>query len=310
MSQFAKSVYCTLSSLLIAACGAESSSPSEEAPSGSALTRSYGALTEGAQHDVTRVIADVDGAVAADPSNGHLVFYSAIMRFWQLGEEIDLPKNPLDVLAIARTMVDRFREAQALLPNDDRAPAFGGLGKTIIGNILGDSALRSEGMADIDEGIRIFPSYSHFLRALASAQAPAASDDFAAVLPHMQATLDTCGMKKDAAGNYEYLEGPLPASLRPCNDDGVVPHVWEGFLINYGDLLLKGGKGAHEARLAYEGAKLAPRFDKWPFAAALQDRIDHADERAALYADGDASNDPKLWMQDGHVCTGCHQDTP
>ena len=23
----------------------------------------------------------------------------------------------------------------------------------------------------------------------------------------------------------------------------------------------------------------------------------------------DASNDPKIWMQDGHICTGCHQDT-
>jgi hypothetical protein len=88
----------------------------------------------------------------------------------------------------------------------------------------------------------------------------------------------------------------------------MVPHVWEGFLLNYGDLLLKAGKGAKEAKGMYESAKLAPRFDKWPFASALQDRIDHADERAALYADSDASNDPKIWMNDGHICTGCHQD--
>jgi hypothetical protein len=230
------------------------------------------------------------------------------MRFWQLGEEIDLPTNPADALQVTRTTIDRFREAQSLLPNDDRAPAFGGLGKVIIGNILGDADMRTEGLSDIDEGIRIFPAYSHFLRALASAQAPADSEDFAAVLPHMQAVLDTCGMKKDAAGNEQYLKGPLPGALRPCNDDGIVPHVWEGFFINYGDLLLKAGKGADEARSAYERAKLAPRFDKWPFATALQDRIDHADDRAALYADGDASNDPKLWLQDGHICTGCHQD--
>jgi hypothetical protein len=58
----------------------------------------------------------------------------------------------------------------------------------------------------------------------------------------------------------------------------------------------------------YRSAKLAPRFDKWPFASALEARIDQADDRAALYADADASNDPKIWLQDGHICTGCHQD--
>jgi hypothetical protein len=305
--RFAKSLCWTLSSLLVAACGTDSGSPSN-APENTAMGRAYAALTTGAQHEVTRVIADVDDAVARDPSDGHAVFYSAIMRFWQLGEEIDLPKNPVDVLAVTDTMIDRFRKAQAMLPNDDRAPAFGGLGKVVIGNILGKSDLRSEGMKDIDTGIQIFPSYSHFLRALASAQAPANSDDFAAVLPHMQAVLDACGATRSAAGDYEYVTGPLPSALRPCNDDGLVPHVWEGFFVNYGDLLLKAGKGAAEARLAYEGAKTAPRFDKWPFATALQDRIDHADERAALFADADPTNDPKLWMQDGHVCTGCHQD--
>jgi hypothetical protein len=254
------------------------------------------------------VIANVDDAAAKDPGNGRAMFYSAIMRFWQLGEEIDLPSNPGDVVTGAKTMIDDFRKAQAALPDDDRAPAFGGLAKVIIGNVLKDTDMRSEGMSDIDHGIEIFPSYSYFLRALASAGSPADSDDFAAVLPSMQAVLDTCNSKKSSTGGYAYDKGPLPSELRVCNDEGIVPHVWEGFLINYGDLLLKAGKGAGEARAMYQAATQAPRFDKWPFASALQARIDDADSRAALYADGDPSNDPKIWMQDGHICTGCHQD--
>ncbi len=317
MSRFGMTSFCSLFALLLTACGADSgtsakapgNTPSASKPvQESATGKAYDALTAGEQEKVTEVIADVDDAVTKDPSDGRSTFYSAIMRFWQLGEEIDLPANAADELAEAQTMIDRFRSAQAMLPNDDRAPAFGGLAKVIIGNIVGDTKMHSEGIGDIEKGIQIFPSYSHFLRALASAESPADSDDFQAVLPEMQAVLDACGLGNAASGQMKYLAGPLPSALRPCNDEGIVPHVWEGFLLNYGDMLLKAGKGADAARAMYEGAKLSPRFDRWPFAAALQDRIDHADERAALYADGDASNDPKLWMQDGHICTGCHQD--
>src|SRR5262249_24333908 len=133
MPRCAKSLVWTLASLLVAGCGADSKSPSKQTPSesseGTAIARAYGALTAGAQDEVTSVIADVDDAVVKDPSDGRAVFYSAIMRFWQLGEEIDLPTNPADALQVTQTTIDRFREAQSLLPNDDRAPAFGGLGK-------------------------------------------------------------------------------------------------------------------------------------------------------------------------------------
>jgi hypothetical protein len=316
MPRFAKAIMCTLSSLLVAACGANDTGSStgstpKPAQSGStedATGEAYAALTAGAQDKVTQVITDVDDQVSKDSSDGRAMFYSGIMRFWQLGEEIDIPSNPVDELTEAQTMIDRFRKAQAMLPDDDRAPAFGGLAKVVIGNITSNSDLKSEGMSDLAKGIQIFPSYSHFLRALASAESPADSDDFAAVLPELQAVLDTCGAKTDASGSVEYLKGPLPSALRVCNDDGMVPHVWEGFLMNYGDLLLKAGKGADAARAIYAGAKAAPRFDKWPYASALEDRIDHADDRAALYADSDTTNDPQIWMQEGHICTGCHQD--
>jgi len=314
MSRIKKALFGALAPLFVGACSGDDSAAKDKTSGyeASATGQAYGALTEGRREDVTRVIADLDDAVAADPGDGRAVFYSAIMRFWQLGERVDLPESPAELLPIVETMVERFRGAKELLPHDDRAAAFGGLGKVIVANVTGDTALRNEGMADIDEGIRIFPAYAHFLRALASADAPAGSEEYATVVPHMETLIDTCGMARGAEGPaspFVYLQGPLPPSLRPCNDDGMVPHVFEGFITNYGDMLLKAGRGAAEARAAYEGAKTAPRFDHWPFAAELQDRIDHADQRAALYADGDPSNDPTLWTHE-HSCTGCHQDLP
>lgn len=314
MPQLGKALFGALAPLLVGACSGESpdakKAPLE--PQVSATARAYEALTTGRRDDVPGVIEDLDEAVAADPTDGRAVLYSAIMRFWQLGERVDLPETGAEVLPIARTMVERFREAKELLPHDDRVAAFGGSGKVIVASVLGDAALREEGMADIEEGIRIFPAYAHFLRAIASAGAPAGSEDYAAVIPHMETLIDTCGMARGPKGSsrtFVHIEGPLPSSLRPCNDDGIVPHVYEGFIANYGDMLLKAGRGADEARAAYEGAKTAPRFDHWPFAPQLQDRIEHADERAALYADDDPANDPELWTFQ-YPCAGCHEDAP
>src|SRR5215471_9102957 len=166
MPRLTKPLLCALSSLLVAACGTNSNTPTttgsgNPAPTGLSPTgKAYEALTAGAQNEITQVIADVDDAVAKDPSDGRANFYAATMRFWQLGEEIDLPSSPADLVTEARTTIDRFRTAQSLLPDDDRAPAFGGLAKSIIGNILSDSAMQAEGLSDIQHGIDIFPAYS------------------------------------------------------------------------------------------------------------------------------------------------------
>jgi hypothetical protein len=238
------------------------------------------------------------------------MLYSGLMRLWQLGDKLDLSTNAVDVVNESHTMVDRFTKARALLPKDDRAPGFQGLASVEIGKILGEKDLVTQGLSDLDDGIAIFPAYTHFLRALASVDSPKDSDDFAAVLDNLKAVTDTCGFAKDSSGDFEYKKGPLSGPLRVCNDEGIVPHVMEGFFVEYGDALLKAGHPAEEARAMYRSATHAPRFAQWPFASELQDRIDNADQRAALYADSDTTNDPTLWNQGGHLCIGCHQDHP
>src|SRR5262249_23761482 len=148
-----------------------------------------------------------------------------------------------------------------------------------------------------------------FLVALVNDGAPVGSDDFTSALGHAQAVMDLCQAPKDSSGAYGYRKGPLPASLRVCNDEGIVPHVWEGFFVTYGDMLVKAGR-VDDGRAMYQSVPHSPRFADWPFASALQDRMDSAEQRAALYADGDPKNDPALWNDDGHVCTGCHQAHP
>jgi hypothetical protein len=310
MPRFVVTAFCILPLALTACSGSDSNSGSKEPPPSSPTGTAYAALTAGETEKVVDMIGLADESVAKDATDGRSTFYSGLMRLWQIGDKLALPANAVELLTESQTMVDRLKDARALLPDDDRAPGFYGLASVEVGKTIGNTTLVTDGLAALDDGIAIFPAYTHFLRGLVSVDSPADSDDFATVLEHFQAVADTCRFTKDSSGVFEYREGTLPNALRVCNDEGIVPHVLEGFFVEYGDALLKAGKSPEEARAMYQSAARAPRFDQWPFAAELQDRIDGADERAVLYADSDTTNDPTLWNQGGHLCIGCHQDHP
>jgi hypothetical protein len=121
------------------------------------------------------------------------------------------------------------------------------------------------------------------------------------------AQLEACSVSVDASGVYAYLKGPVDSQHRVCQNDGKVPHVWEGSFIAFGDILLKAGEGTAKALGMYETAKNAPNFGEWPYQRELQDRIDNVEQNAERWADKDPLNDPPIWLLAGHVCSGCHQ---
>jgi hypothetical protein len=309
MSQRTIALFCAVASASAIACAGSEPRETHSDPV-LAIDAAYGALTAGETDRIDELVLSVDAESEGNPNDGRARLYSGLMRLWQLGDKLSLSASPGDVLNESMTMIDRFASARVMLPHDDRVPGFLGLARIEVGKVVGDDTLVTRGFLDLDDGIAIFPAYTHFLRALALVDSPAGSADMDAALVELQTVLDTCQTPKDSSGVFEYEPGPLPHALRVCNDEGIVPHVLEGFFMEYGDAALKAGKTADEARALYQSALRAPRFDHWPFASELQARITDADQRAALYADGDPSNDPKLWNQEGHLCTGCHQDKP
>jgi hypothetical protein len=315
---FAPSIYASLSPLLIA-CGSghspqsSQSSPSEAGPpspsasASSVLNTAYQALVTGAPDEAPALVQAVDAVVQQDPSDGRATLYSGFMRLWEMDQG---GLGLAQLLETSTTAVARFALARQLLPDDDRAPGILGLTRVRVGKAIGDSNMVNQGMSDLDAGIAVFPTYAHFLRAQATDTAPGSSTDFADVVTHMFAVLDACQQAPDASGVYAYPPGPFDAKRRLCNDEGLVLHVFEGFFLHFGDYLLKAGWAADKVRPIYRSAMSSPTFGHWPFASLLQQRIDQADQRAALYADSDPTNDPTLFSASGQQCLGCHQNTP
>ncbi|MDP8999622.1 MAG: hypothetical protein M3O46_05865 [Myxococcota bacterium] len=310
--------FCTLFIALLTACGSAQSPPSQTTPSeagpassspsgSSVMSAAYKALIAGESDKAPALIQAVDGVVLRDPNDGRATLYSGFMRLWDMDQG---HLDPLQLLDTATTAINRFSLVRQLLPDDDRGPGILGLTRVKVGRATGNSAMVSQGLSDLDAGIAIFPAYAHFLRAQATDTAPGNSADFAAVVSHMFAVLDACQQLPDASGVYMYPAGPLDTKRRPCNDEGIVFHVFEGFFLHFGDYLLKAGWTADKVRPIYRSAMNSPTFGHWPFAPQLQQRIEQADQRAALYADSDPTNDPILFSASGQQCLGCHQNTP
>jgi hypothetical protein len=117
-----------------------------------------------------------------------------------------------------------------------------------------------------------------------------------------------CHVQVDANGTYQYPTDKRTDRSRICANEGIVPHSWEGYFANFGDIALKSGLGAERARAIYRSAQTSPTYATWPFKEVLEKRIADADKAAAAYADADPLNNPTVWALDGNICLGCHQE--
>jgi hypothetical protein len=293
--------------LFVTATGCSGSdSKTAEPPAGDSagVSDGYKAITAGNTSELPDLIRTLDDTLAEHPEDGRASLYAATMRFWRISENVP---GTSQFQTEARAVLDHFDKAYESLPKDARIPAFSGLAHTLLGGLLADSASADRGKALLQEGIERMPTYGHFLRALSTGSLPASDPMYASTLDHMNENAEACEWESDGAGGYAYPSGPLAYPFQVCNNEAIVPHVWEGFFTAWGDFALKGGLGAEKARALYASAKASPTYDSWPYAGELQKRMDDSEATAALYADADVANDPGVWTLSGHICTGCHQ---
>jgi hypothetical protein len=292
--------------LLAGSIGCSSADDAPKAPSDDGpVGKAYAALTAGEIARAPELTAALDERMQQAPEEGMTIFYSGLMRFWQFAEGEPNPQAPL--LDEASTIVDRISRSRSHLPNDARVPGFLGLTRTLLAMFKSDQAMFEHADRDLGDSIRMLPAYGYFLRATSKGYPPASSPEFQMAISDLAALTEACGYTKDASGSFQYLSGPQDYQHHVCNNEGIVPHVFEGVFLTYGDYAVKAGFPSDQARAIYTSAKNSPTYAKWPYASALEERLQQLEARAALYADQDPLNDPPLWTAGKWVCVGCHQ---
>jgi hypothetical protein len=140
---------------------------------------------------------------------------------------------------------------------------------------------------------------------------PHDSDRFREGLEYQWLTLDLCvGGKVDRAnpdyGPYMHLE-TREGRKRVCWNSWIAPHNFEGFFLNFGDMLVKAGDPA-TAVMIYRNARHAREYPTWSYKGVLEDRIENAGRYVEVFRrDPPAPGAPAIMGRSRFACMGCHQ---
>jgi hypothetical protein len=94
---------------------------------------------------------------------------------------------------------------------------------------------------------------------------------------------------------------------RACFNSWIAPFNWEGFFLNFGDMLVKNRDPRTAVRI-YAAAKLDRSYERWPYRSVLEARIQNAEANVAAFNRSDPPpGDDTIMLQSSFSCMGCHQ---
>ena len=205
-----------------------------------------------------------------------------------------------------------FEEAVRLDPGEARYLGFYASLLMAEGTIHKDEKMVRQGFYAMKDAVRAWPEFNYFTAGYTASGLPVDSERYREGLEQQWLTLDVCtGEKVDRASpDYakymplETKEGPR----RVCWNSWIAPHNFEGFFLNFGDMLVKAGQ-PDLAVTMYRNAQLAREYPAWPYKAVLEARIRDAAKNVAAFRRTEPGPDAATLMgRSTFACMGCHQE--
>ncbi len=194
--------------------------------------------------------------------------------------------------------------------NDDHLPGYLGITTVHAGQMSGNASIVAQGDQMLDYAVYQFPEFNNFNRWAAHNSDPKASSSYQKALDSLWQGLDACvGGKIDRTnpdvGSYLNLQTSVGRKKACWSEGDLAPHSFEGYMLNLGNALVKNGQ-VDAARVIYANARYAKNYEAWPYRQVLETiAASDLEARAALYADGNAANDPPLGVPN-RSCVYCH----
>jgi hypothetical protein len=179
------------------------------------------------------------------------------------------------------------------------------------GTIHKDQKLVRKGYYTMLDAVAAWPEFNYFTAGYGFSALPRASERFREGLEYQWRTVDVCVGEKVDRANPDYArymrlatkEGPK----RVCWNSWIAPHNFEGFFLNFGDMLVKAGDPETAVKI-YRNAQHSPEYPTWAYREVLEDRIRNATQNvAAFQLDNPAPGAPTVMVRSRFACVSCHQ---
>lgn len=253
-----------------------------------------------------RAIERLTAAYLKNPRDPKLALLLGHAHFWKGAERRRLAEVPATITDEFLLAEKYFEEARRLAPGDDRILGWLGGVRLALGSMHDDEKLTRRGFFMLKDAAEAYPAFNHFSMGFAMSAQPAGSERFADAVEHMWQNLDACvgeRLDREAPAYGAYMSAATTEGRkRVCWNGPEAPHNFEGFMLNFGDMLVKAGRPA-VAQQIYANARLSKTYDSWPYRDTLEQRLVTAEERARQSA---AGGTPALMVRSTFACTGCH----
>jgi hypothetical protein len=248
------------------------------------------------------LLRQLTAAVLENPRDAETVLLLAHTHLWKVAERARVEvRDPTitDHLVLAEHF---FEEAYRLNPGDHRIIGWLGSARVSLGAVRQDLVLSGEGNRLLREGVNRYPQFNLFTAAFTHAGLPVDSPGFRDALDQLWRNVDNCsGVRDSDTSTARIYELALRAD-RSCANSSKVPHNFEGFILNLGDMLLRSGR-PDEAMGTYARARLSPTYAEWPYRNLLEERIRNAPEAARRAREGQRT---PMMAGSAYTCAACH----
>jgi hypothetical protein len=276
----------------------------------------FWATLHGGQYErIPEALTALTGAYLDNPNDAVTAAHIGWMHIWRLSERARLEpaRDPTitDHAVLARKY---FEEAVHLNPREARYLGFYAALLMTEGAIHRDEKLRRRGYYTMRDAIAAWPEFNYFTAGYGLSSLRHDSERFAEGLQFQWLTLDACvGEKVDRANadfsrymRLETKDGPK----RVCWNSWIAPHNFEGFFLNFGDMLVKSGQPQTAVKM-YANARHAPEYDAWPYKNVLEDRIRNAAANVeAFRQEHPEVGVPTIMVRSPFACMGCTSSEP
>jgi len=267
----------------------------------------------GGEYDkINEALTAVTAAYLENPGDAITAAHAGWLHIWRLAERERMEKVPptiTDDIVMSRKY---FEESVRLNPKEPRYLGFYGSALLAEGNVHQDEKLTRKGYYTLLDSIMAWPEFNYFTVGYVLSTRLHDSPRFQEGLEYQWKNLDVCVNGKVDRQNPDYVRymalDTKEGVKRVCWNSWIAPHNFEGFFLNFGDMLVKAGQ-PNVARRMYANAKLAKEYPEWKFKDVLETRSRDAEKNVAPFQQEEAApGQPRIMNGSTFACTACHQN--
>lgn len=257
-------------------------------------------------------LAAVEAALAESPQDPVQVAHLGWLHMWHLAEAASFAATPQDRAADLKSAGEYFKQAVKLNPDEARYLGFYATTLFFDSALASDAAGMQRAEATMDRAIRLWPEFNLFTAGYIHSSDPYDTPEYATAMKRMWRNVDVCTGRRVSREHPQFVQYPSTATTvgpkRACWDSSIAPHNFEGFFLNFGDMLVKKGDVAL-ARQMYANARLSKTYEGWVYRPVLEQRIADAESNVKVFRDSapSAQSDSRMMVQSSFACMACHR---